>query len=348
MVVLGVILLAIGGLAAGSFYIPLKKVKGWAWESYWIVNGFFSWIITPWIVALITVPNLTRALKDTPSSNILWCYLFGLLWGIGGLTFGLSMRYLGMSLGYALALGFCAAFGTIMPPLYKGIFGSLLETVSGRVALSGVLICLAGIAVCGKAGMRKEKEMSEDAKKSSIKEFNFFKGIWVALFAGIMSSCMAFGINAGKPISQLAVKYGTPSLWQNGPVLVVILMGGFTTNFIWSVMLNIKNKSAKDYLERSNPDFWKNYLFASLAGIIWYMQVMFYGMGTTKMGKYDFASWTILMAFVIIFSNLWGLFFHEWKGASKKTLITIVTGITIVFLSTCVIGYSSYLAATGH
>lgn len=345
---LGVFLHAIGGLAAGSFYIPFKRVKKWAWESYWLVGGFFSWVITPWVVAYLVCPDVLSILRQAPASSLIWAYVFGLLWGIGGLTFGLSMRYLGLSLGYAVALGFCAAFGTIVPPVFKHEFGSLLSATSGQVTLIGVLVCLVGIAVCGKAGLSKEGELSTDEKKASITEFSFVKGLWVAIFAGIMSACMAFAIDAGQPLSKLAADKGTPALWQNSPLFIVIFAGGFTTNFIWCVILNIRNRSAKDYVSSPGASLLANYVFAALAGIIWYCQFMFYGMGTTQMGHYGFSSWTIHMAFIIVFSNLWGLAFHEWKGTSKRTHGTVFAGILVLVLSTVVVGYGTYLSSLKH
>ena len=347
MVALGVFLHAIGGFAAGSFYIPFKKVRNWAWESYWLVGGVFSWIIMPWLIATLTVPDLLSLLGRAPAGSIAWSYVFGVLWGIGGLTFGLSMRYLGMSLGYAIALGFCAAFGTIIPPIFSGTFGGLVTNISGFVILGGVLVCLVGIAVCGWAGISKEKELSTEQKHASIKEFNFLRGLFVAIFAGVMSSCMAFGIAAGKPIASLAVESGVLPLWQNSPVLIVVLAGGFTTNFIWCVILNIKNRSAKDYTRTANTPILGNYFFSALAGITWYLQFMFYGMGTTKMGKYDFSSWTLHMAFIIVFSNVWALLFREWKGSSRRTLAIVVCGILIVVLSTVLVGAGNYIGSFG-
>lgn len=341
---LGVVLHAIGGFAAGSFYIPFKQVKKWAWESYWLAGGFFSWIIVPWLVAILTCPDLLSVLRESPASSLLWCYFFGVLWGIGGLTFGLSMRYLGMSLGYALALGFCAAFGTIIPPIFHGQAGALLSSLSGEVTLIGILTCLGGIAVCGKAGVSKEGELSADEKKATIKEFNFTKGLWVAIFAGVMSACMAFGMEAGKPIATLAMKKGTASLWQNSPVYIPILAGGFTTNFIWCFKLNLRNRTGGDYISGHGASIFLNYLFAALAGTTWYLQFMFYGMGTTKMGRYNFSSWIIHMAFIIVFSNLWGLFFKEWKGTSRRTHSTVFAGILVLVASIVVIGVGNYLA----
>ena len=345
---LGVLLHALGGLAAASFYIPYKRVRGWAWETYWLVGGFFSWVLTPWIVSLLVCPNVVSVLHAAPARSIFWSYVFGLLWGIGGLTFGLSMRYLGMSLGYALALGFCAAFGTIIPPIFNGQFAELVSKSSGQMVLLGVLVCLAGIAVCGKAGVQKESELTADAKKATISEFNFRKGVWVAIFAGVMSACMAFGIAAGKPIAQLAVLRGTPSIWQNSPVYIIIFAGGFTTNFIWCVYLNIKNRSGRDYISRPGAAAMLNYVLSALAGITWYMQFMFYGMGTTKMGKYDFSSWTIHMAFIIVFSNVWGLVFHEWKGSSRLTHRLVFAGMAALVISTVVVGFGNYIGLARH
>lgn len=346
MTALGLLLITLGGFAAGSFYIPFKKVRNWAWESYWLVNGVFSWIIMPWLIAFLTVPALCLVLREAPTASIFWTFLFGLLWGIGGLTFGLSMRYLGMSLGYAIALGFCAAFGTIVPPIYKGTFGALVTHVSGMTTLAGVFVCLVGIAICGWAGISKERELSAEEKKKAIKEFNFFKGVLVAIFAGIMSACMEFGFTAGEPIAKIAMQRHALPLWQNNPVLIVIFAGGFITNFIWCVFLNIKNRSAQNYLDTRTPLI-NNYIFSALAGITWYLQFMFYGMGKPKMGGYKFASWTVLMALIIVFSNIWGLIFREWKGTSRRTHLIILAGILVLIASTLVVGLGNYLESIG-
>jgi L-rhamnose-H+ transport protein len=341
--ILGILYHAVGGFAAGSFYIPYSKVKNWAWEVYWLVGGLFAWVLAPWIVSLITVPDLFSLLKSVPFNNLIWPYIFGVLWGIGGLTFGLTMRYLGMSLGMAMALGLTAAFGTLVPPIYFGQFGMLISHLSGWVTLGGVLVCLIGIAITGKAGIMKDQELSEKQKQEHIKEFNLKKGVWVAVLAGVMSACFAFGIAAGKPIATLAIEMGTPELFSNSPVFIVILAGGFTTNCLWCLGLSFKNKTLGDYIKRENTPRFYNYLFSALAGIIWYFQFMFYGMGTTKMGKYDFASWSIHMAFIIIFSNMWGLILKEWKGSGSRTIRVIIIGLLILVLSTIIIGVGNYI-----
>lgn len=342
MALLGVFLIAIGGFASGSFYLPLKMVKGWKWETSWLVNGIFAWLLVPWLVAWITVPALLNVIGSAPASSFLLACFFGLLWGIGGLTFGLALRYLGMALGMALALGLTTAFSTLIPPLFHGTFNTLLTTNSGLVALGGVIVSLAGIAVCGWAGVRKDKELSAEQKKEGVQEFDFKKGLMVALFAGIMSACFAFGEDAGKPIANLAMENGADPLWQYNPVYAVILIGGFITNIVWCLILSFKNKSFSDYSNK-NVSLTKNYVFAAIAGATWFAQFVFKGMGTSYMGDFAFASWSILFAFVIVFSNMWGLLTKEWKGVSKQTIIILLSGMLILIISGIMSGWANFI-----
>jgi L-rhamnose-proton symport protein (RhaT) len=544
---LGVFFHWLGGLASGSFYVPYKGVKKWSWETYWLVGGFFSWIIMPWLLASVMTSDVIGVLKATPQATLVKAYLFGAMWGFGGLTFGLTMRYLGMSLGMGVALGYCAAFGTLLPPVFKLFIPAIpvpetivqiAATTSGKVILLGVAICLAGIAIAAIAGLTKEREMPEAEKKKTIAEFSFSKGILVATFSGIMSAGFSFGMTAGEPITVLTLRsdyihaakadkvevkdvasldgnaadelakilkatpffqaasknvqadpsfgnvveqvelplvlqaeladlkssagklqgkkltqtqkqieekeqqlaagtvaapeqtrllaqspdpvaarvaayaqqFGNLSskpdelklihglknftvkevalatslaggnllayhkkhqLWQGLPRLIVILLGGFTVNFIWCVLLNIKNRTGYEYFashvrpehaglaasggEHSTATSTRqaaainqqtnlkiprlgNLFFAALAGTCWYFQFFFYSMGETQMGKFGFASWTLHMASIIIFSTMWGWIFHEWKGSSKKAHLLIAGGIGTLILSTVVIG----------
>jgi L-rhamnose-H+ transport protein len=297
----------------------------------------------PWLLTLITVPDISALFNSLTFEQMFWPYFFGAMWGIGGLTFGLTMRYLGMSLGMAMALGLTAAFGTLIPPIYAGQMGMLTSTLSGLVTLGGVVVSFIGIALSGKAGMMKDKELPEEKKQEHIKEFNFKKGIWVAFFAGVMSASFAYGIAAGKPIAEKAIELGTPELFSNSPSFIFIMAGGFTVNAIWCFILSFKNKTFRDYIKSKEISILKNYFLSALAGITWYFQFMFYGMGTTKMGEYDFASWSIHMAFIIVFSTMWGLILKEWKGSSKRTMRIVFIGLGILILSTFIIGAGNYI-----
>ena len=339
----GIIFHAIGGFAAGSFYAPYKKIKNWAWEIYWLLGGVFAWIVMPVLVSYFSIPNLWQFMSSLTVDEVIWSYFFGVLWGIGGLTFGLTMRYLGMSLGMAIALGLTASFGTLIPPIYYGQFMRLLNTTFGIVTMIGILISFIGIALTGKAGINKDNELSVEEKQETISEFNFKKGILVAIFAGIMSASFAFGIAAGAPISDKALAMGASPLFVNSPLFIIIMGGGFTTNLIWCLILAFRNKTIKDYVKTKDTPVANNYFFSALGGIIWYFQFMFYGMGTTKMGNLDFASWSIHMSFIIIFSNMWGMILNEWKGTSKLTMRFLYAGLGILILSTFIIGIGNYL-----
>jgi len=383
----GVLFHWLGGLASGSFYVPYKGVKKWSWETYWLVGGFFSWIICPVLFASLMTKDFYGVLASQSTSTLGWTFMFGVLWGTGGLTFGLAMRYLGMSLGMGVALGYCAAFGTLLPPVLKMFFpgipveesiAQIAATSPGQVTLFGVGICLLGIFIAALAGATKEREMPTADKQKNISEFNFKKGLLVATFAGIMSACFNFGLTAGKPIEVATMAAGTDILWSGLPSLIVVMLGGFVTNFIWCVGLNIKNRSGYQYLaSHARPEHagliasgsehggdgpssaggataadlkipvLGNYGFSALAGTIWYFQFFFYTMGHSQMGKFGFASWTLHMASIIIFSTMWGWYFNEWKGSSKKAHKLITAGIATLILSTIIIGYGTYMKGSG-
>ncbi|HZD49023.1 MAG TPA: L-rhamnose/proton symporter RhaT [Silvibacterium sp.] len=369
----GVIYHWIGGLASASNFIPFRPIKRWSWEIYWIIQGFAAWIVAPLVLAALLVPHLSTVLH-TASSTILWrAAIWGALWGIGGLTFGLSIRYLGIALGYAIALGFCTAFGTLMPPIFSGQIVAISHQTGGRVILLGVAVCMAAIAVNGLAGYSKEREVPAEEKAAlGERDYSFGRGLAVAIFAGIMSSCFAYGLAAGKEIALIARadlrSNGRADLWQNLPVLVVVLWGGFFTNFLWSAFLIIRNRSIAQFFGApgTNPMgdssataeppldadgrlrprvLVINYLLASAAGVIWYFQFFFYSMGQTLMGKYDFSSWTLHMASIIIFATLWGIALKEWHDTSRRTKLLVTCGLFLLIASTVVVGYGNYLVA---
>ena len=377
---IGVIYHWIGGLASASNFIPFRPIKRWSWEIYWIIQGFAAWIVAPIVLAWLLVPDLRGVLQASPSAAEWHAVIWGALWGIGGLTFGLSIRYLGIALGYAIALGFCTAFGTLMPPLFSGQIFVIAHQRGGQVILLGALLCLLAIAINGLAGYSKEKEISAQEKAAlGERDYSFNKGLAVAIFAGIMSSCFAYGLAAGKPIAAVAqsrlAAAGRADLWQNLPVLVVVLWGGFFTNVLWSAFLIIRNRSMRQFIGQpgSNPmgtspttgetlvaldprdlagslrlspaTLLRNYALASLAGVIWYFQFFFYSMGQTKMGKYDFSSWTLHMASIIIFATLWGIALKEWRDTHLRTRILVACGLILLIGSTVVVGYGNYLEA---
>ena len=358
--ILGVIFHFIGGFASGSFYIPFKKVKGWHWESYWIVGGIFSWLIVPPLAAWLTIPGFQEIIKNTPCSTLAYTYMFGVLWGIGGLTYGLGVRYLGVSLGSSIILGLCMVFGSLIPSMYynffpvegKETFSQMISSSWGLTVLAGLLVCIIGIIICGKAGMMKEKQLNSAGTDPHVMEtkpeYKFGLGMFVSIISGVLSACFNFGLEAGQPMAIEANdiwKAANPGegefLFRNNVIYVILLWGGLTTNLIWCMILNYRNKTFGDYANSKTP-LLKNYIFSALAGTTWFLQFFFYGMGESKLGN-GASSWILHMSFIILVANMWGLILREWKGVNKKTISTIIIGIITIILSVLIVGYGNSL-----
>ncbi|MDR1416774.1 MAG: L-rhamnose/proton symporter RhaT [Prevotellaceae bacterium] len=334
-ILIGLIIIAIGSFGQSSSYVPIKKVKDWGWENFWLVQGIFAWLVFPFLGALLAV-NAESSLCNILSADAaaaLKAVGYGVLWGIGGLTFGLSMRYLGVALGQSLALGTCAAFGTLIPALLNG---SNLLSGSGLILLLGVGITLAGIATIGYAGSLRARRMSEAEKRAAVKDFALKKGLLIALLAGVMSACFSLGLNAGEPIKAAAIAGGAQALFALNPVILLVTIGGFVTNFIYCVYQNIKNKTGRSYFNVSPKILVNNLLFCALAGILWYSQFFGLGVGQNYLKESPVMmafSWSILMSLNVTFSNVWGILLKEWKGAGKVTVRALVLGMLILVFS---------------
>lgn len=336
-VLIGLIIIAIGSFGQSSSYVPIKKVKQWSWESFWLVQGIFAWLLFPFLGALLGIPQDSSLIALWGNGGAGMCVFYGMLWGIGGLTFGLSMRYLGVSLGQSIALGTCAGFGTLFPAIFGGT--DLLHG-SGLLLLIGVCITLAGIAVIGYAGSLRSKNMTEEEKRAAIKDFALTKGLLVALLAGVMSACFNLGLEAGKPIKEAAINGGVAALYAGLPVIFLITLGGFVTNFVYCIQQNIVHKTLSDYCKVNSKVFVSNVLFCTLAGVLWYSQ--FFGLEMGKSFLKDNPvllafSWTILMSLNVIFSNVWGIILKEWKGCNVKTIGVLITGLIILIASVIIV-----------
>lgn len=334
---IGLLIIAIGSFGQSSSYVPIKKVKNWSWESFWLVQGVFAWLVFPLLGALLAIPADSGLMEVWGSGGALPAMVYGVLWGVGGLTFGLSMRYLGVALGQSIALGTCAGFGTLFPALFAG--KDLLHG-DGLMLLIGVCITLAGIAVIGYAGSLRSKNMTEEEKKAAVKDFALTKGLLVALLAGVMSACFALGLDAGTPIKEAALAGGVAPLYVGLPVIFLVTLGGFFTNAAYCIQQNIKNKTGKEYFSVKGGVLINNLLFCALAGVLWYSQ--FFGLEMGKSFLTDSAvllafSWSILMSLNVTFSNVWGILLKEWKGCGSCTIGVLILGLAILIASIIVV-----------
>ena len=354
-VIFGVIFHFLGGFASGSFYIPYKKIRNWSWESYWIVGGLFSWLIVPPLAAWLTIPGFMDIIRSTDFTALKWTYTMGILWGIGGLTYGLGVRYLGVALGSSIILGLCSIFGSIIPSIYynfypkpgKDTITDLTTQHWGQLVLTGLTVCIIGIIICGKAGQMKDKDLA-GTKSVANSEFKIGIGLVLAVISGVLSACFSFGIEAGSSMSVVANHVWTAAhpgqgefLFRNNVIYVVILWGGLTTNLVWCMILNARNKTFGDYTSKKAP-LAANYLFAALAGTTWFLQFFFYGMGESRLGNGP-SSWILHMSFIILVANFWGLALKEWKGVQPKTKTTIIVGILTILISVLIVGFGNYI-----
>ena len=325
---IGLLIIAVGAFCQSSSYVPINKIRQWSWESYWMVQGVFAWLVFPLCGALLAVPageSLFSLYAADPKATLLTIF-FGVLWGVGGLTFGLSMRYLGVALGQSIALGLCSGLGAVLGPVFTGHAADLTSAV-----IIGVVVTLVGIAIIGIAGGMKSAALPEEEKKAAVKDFNFGKGMLVALLAGFMSACFNIGLSFGAGLHWET----TRPIFASLPATLLVTFGGFLTNAVYCFSQNAKNKTFGDYRQGS---LWgHNLLFCALAGLLWYSQ--FFGLSLGKgflEGRSAVLltfSWCILMALNVTFSNVWGIILKEWKGVSRKTVCVLVIGLIVLVFS---------------
>jgi L-rhamnose-H+ transport protein len=337
----GLLLIAMGAFSAGSFAIPFSKVKEWKWETYWLIYSFGAYILFPLAACVIFAPGLQNIFRVIPAGIVLKVFILGAVYGIGNLSFGLSLRYLGISLGYALSLGLMLAIGTLIPPALDGRLEIMINSSGGYLLIIGVLIACGGIALSGWAGFIKDRSISDVQKKAGITEFHFIKGVLAALLVGFTGSAMSLGFEQGLPVSEVARGAGVDPLFITMPVMLLLLSGTFFTTVIWCIFLGIRNRSINDYVKKiSSGPMINNYLFSLLSGLLWFSQFLLFGMGKSKMGPFTFTSWGILMGLTIVFATIWGLIRKEWKGASLKVYILMIVSMLIIILSSYIIGIS--------
>jgi len=327
---IGALVCALGGVAGATFALPFRRIKTRSYETYWFIYAVFGLVSFPLFLASLTCPRIFDIIGSAPASTIWQCIGFGALWGLGGLTWGLMIRYLGIGLGLAIGCGLCSATGTLIPPIVTGHAADLVADKAAVITLASVFVSLFGIVLVGFAGKLKEGELDEEAKKKAVAEFNFKKGMVVAIFSGIASAGMNFGLQSGAALEVAAKNLGTSANWVGMPVLVVVLWGGFAVNAAWCFWQNAKNRTFHEYL--ASPANWV-LLWAALAGVIWACQFACQKVGEPAMGDMRYISFAIVMGSCVLFSSLLGVLLGEWKGTGVKTRGMLVAGLVVLAAS---------------
>lgn len=329
----------VGAASAASCYLPYHKTRGWSWTSFWLVQALFAWIITPLVLAVLTVPDFFSILHEAPASVLWITFLLGACYGFGGMSFGFATRYIGYSLTYTISIGLSAVLGTIMPLLIRGGLLSYFTQRGGGVILVGMIISLAGVSLSGWAGFKKEKETQGD------RQFNMRLGLWLTIVAGILSAVFNIALECGQPIADLAAHHGA-GIFEDNAKLVVATSGCFIVNLIWFTVLGFREGKLKELTGKGVAGcgrLARNFLWSSLGGVLWCMQFFFYGLGHVKMGRFQFASWVIHMSMLIFFSFLVGMIMKEWKSVSSRTYRILLLALGILCLSFCIMTYGSML-----
>ena len=332
----GLLLIAIGAFTSGSFSVPLLKVKGWKWENSWLAFSLFAYIIVPLILCLIFSPGFIKVYQSVSSIKLTWILFLGFIYGIANLTFGLSLRYLGLSLGYALSLGLMMALGTLVPPLLDGKLATMFQSGNGNLLIAGVIVSAIGIAISAYAGIQRDKTQNKEPGS----EFNLPKGLLSALIVGIFGATLSLAIEQGKPLADQAIANGTNPLFQDSPVFLLIYSGSFVSTFFWCMIIAKRNRSIRNFIKTEEKTVSANYLFAGLAGFLWFINFFFFGMGKSRMGNITYTSWGISMTLTIVCATLWGIYHGEWKGVSKKIYLTMWLGLLILIVAAFMIGIS--------
>lgn len=341
--IIGTGLHALGGMSAAVCYTPSQAIKKWSWGTFWIVQSFFAWLCVPAIIGWLTVPDFFGVLMDAPRNAFWGAFLLGAVYGFGGMSFGMAIKHIGYSLTYTIAIGISAVLGTIIPLLVNGSIVTHFTKPGGEIVLTGMIISILGVVICGVAGFRKEKDLKAGQQDNT--NFKMMTGLLLAIVGGVLSGIFNVSLEFGQPIADLAAERGAAH-FQGNAKLIVSTAGCFCVNIIWFTIAGIRQGTLKELAPQEGVTIRqssKNYLLSALTGTLWTMQFFFYGLGHVKMGEFGYASWVIHMSMLVFFSYLVGVIMKEWKSVSRKTNITLIIALMILIISFVITTYGSVI-----
>jgi L-rhamnose-H+ transport protein len=340
---LGVALHAVGAFFAATCYTPQKQVKRWSWQTYWLTQAAFCWFLLPIVGAMATIPDLAAVLREAPRDAMRNSFLLGAAYGIGGTAFGVSIRYIGFSLTYAIAVGLSSVLGTLIPPIFKGTLGTTLDKTGAGWIVAGIVVGAIGIAGAGWAGRLKENDLTAQDTKG---EFSLAKGLALSLLAGVLSAVYGFALEAGEPIADVASAHGA-GVWRGNVVYIFSNTGAFLTTAIYCLYLHRKHRTLGEIVELpAGPEEARlpvNWAMAVVTGLFWYGQFFFYNLGHVRMGTYKFTSWAIHMTMLVLFSNVVGIALREWRTCRRLTHTTIGAALAVLVGAVLLLTYGNYL-----
>jgi L-rhamnose-H+ transport protein len=341
--ILGTGLHAVGGISAATCYLPSTRTRKWSWGTFWLVQALFAWIIMPVIIGLLTIPGFFSILHDAPSKPFWMAFLLGAAYGFGGMSFGKAINHIGYSLTYTLAIGISAVLGTIFPMLVLGEIGTYFSKPGGNIVLTGMILSVLGVILCGWSGFKKEKDLNSMTGQKT--GFNMSAGLLLTIIAGVLSGVFNLSLEYGQPIADMAAQRGAVN-FQGNAKMIISTSGCFVVNLIWFIIAGIRNGTLKEFLpdkELSGIEIMRNWIWSSLAGTFWCLQFLFYGLGHVKMGHFQFASWVLHMSMLIFFSYIVGMIMKEWKIVKPKTYYLLIFGLMTLIVSFCITSYGSYI-----
>jgi L-rhamnose-H+ transport protein len=341
---LGVGLHSVGALLSANCYAPQKGLRRWSWETFWITQAAWCWLLWPIIGAIATIPDLWQVLCEAPKLPMLLSFLMSLAYGVGGTAFNISIRYIGFSLTYSIAVGLSSVLGTLVPPLVRGTMGEILSRPGAGMVMAGVIAGAAGIAMCGLSGRLKERDINQ--ADGSHGQFNLGKGLMLSLLAGVLSAVYGFAIEVAEPVIKVAEQHGAGH-WKGKVAYLFTNTGAFITAALYSLHLARKNRSLRELVELPSDSAKGtlpiNYLLAFLTGTLWYGQFFFYNLGHVRMGAYAFSSWAIHMIMLVLFSNLLAVLLREWRDCRSRTKFAINLSLTVLLAAVILLTYGNYL-----
>lgn len=325
----GLALLIAAGIMNASFSLPMKFTRKWAWENTWLAWTVFALIILPAVIAFLTVPALGTVYSSAGSGIILAVAAFGAGWGIAQVLFGLALDLIGIALTFSIVLGLSAAMGSLIPLIE--LHRDKLFSHAGIQVLTGVVLVIAGVAICAIAGrMREAAQLQGGSTKRS-----YAKGLSIAIASGICASMMNFGVAFGGPLIRASLNSGTRPYWTINSIWLPLMLAGAVPNLLYCVYLLRKNRTASNFSLPGTSTYW---LLALLMACFWFGSTLIYGVASGKLGELGAVlGWPLFMSLIVIVASLLGVVTGEWKSAGPRPLRVQFFGVAVLVVAVVVL-----------